>query len=634
MAGTEFDELIRAADAAIGRLEYERALALASRAAELAPASALARYKRAVALHGLGRGDDAEQGYRQALALDPALGKALNNIGCLQRDRGARAAAMQSFERAIAADPALAEPHGNLGRELLGEGAIDAALERFRRAVAIDPGCADAQLQLRQCLLDMGEWREAERMRGAALAADRSGVLPLRFALMIPATMRSREEILATRNALMERLAELEARRPVIADPIGSVPQCYWFFLAYHGLDDRPLVAAIGEFFRRCCPALSFVAPHCAEPARLPRRRLRIGFLSSQLREHTIGKLMMGLIARLPAARFEVLVLSPEQAPDRVTRYLDAHVAGRLVLARSLEEAQRQVAALGLDVLFYPDIGMDAFTYFLAHARLAPLQLATWGHPMSTGIPAIDGFVSHRDAETPASEAQYTERLLMLPAGDALTYYFRPDTAALDKTRRDFALPEDAHVYLCAQTLFKLHPEQDDAFRAILARDPDGLLVLLAGDMPLLRREIARRLERAMPREWERVRFLPSQSYRDFLNLIRVSDVVLDTFVFGGGNSSLEALAVGRAVVTLPSAQLRGRLTYACYRRMGVDTPIASSAEDYVAKAVRLGMDASHRREVEQAIARRVDRLFEDDGMVAHLADLIEGAAREWTVAC
>jgi predicted O-linked N-acetylglucosamine transferase (SPINDLY family) len=342
----------------------------------------------------------------------------------------------------------------------------------------------------------------------------------------------------------------------------------------------------------------------------------------------------MGLIARLPAARFEVLVLSPEQAPDRVTRYLDAHVAGRLVLARSLEEAQRQVAALGLDVLFYPDIGMDAFTYFLAHARLAPLQLATWGHPMSTGIPAIDGFVSHRDAETPASEAQYTERLLMLPAGDALTYYFRPDTAALDKTRRDFALPEDAHVYLCAQTLFKLHPEQDDAFRAILARDPDGLLVLLAGDMPLLRREIARRLERAMPREWERVRFLPSQSYRDFLNLIRVSDVVLDTFVFGGGNSSLEALAVGRAVVTLPSAQLRGRLTYACYRRMGVDTPIASSAEDYVAKAVRLGMDASHRREVEQAIARRVDRLFEDDGMVAHLADLIEGAAREWTVAC
>ena len=74
-----------------------------------------------------------------------------------------------------------------------------------------------------------------------------------------------------------------------------------------------------------------------------------------------------------------------------------------------------QVAATELDVLFYADIGMDPTTYFLAFSRLAPVQCVTWGHPVTTGIPNIDDYLSSDVFEAPGAEAHYTERLIRLP---------------------------------------------------------------------------------------------------------------------------------------------------------------------------------------------------------------------------
>ncbi|MDH4190962.1 MAG: hypothetical protein OEW21_12235, partial [Betaproteobacteria bacterium] len=407
-------------------------------------------------------------------------------------------------------------------------------------------------------------------------------------------------------------------------DPLAAVPQSYWFFLAYHGLNDRALVTRVARLFLRACPSLGFEAAHCAQPA--PRRRdarIRLGFVSAHLSEHTIGKLMMGVIGNLPRDVFDICVFAPAQQPDRVSRYIRSRVKEFVTLSPSLEAARNQIAGYALDILFYPDIGMDSFTYFLAFARLAPMQCVTWGHPMSTGIPAIDYFVTHAGCELAGSEQYYSEQLLALPAGDALTYYFRPDTAGLDKGRAHYGLSDSNTIYLCPQTLFKLHPDQDAVFQQILAADRNGVLVFLEGEKPLLKQMLVERLRRRMPEEMARVRFVPRLPFRDFLNLVKVSDVVLDTFVFGGGNSSIEVFAVGRALVTLPSDQLRGRLTLACCRRMGLDELVAADAGDYVAKAVRLGTDRDYRAAVEARIAARSGVLFEDQAMISHLGRLL-----------
>ena len=624
---TGFATLIALFDVSMDALQPELALQLAARAVELVPANAVGHYKQAVAHQALWRLAEAEAGYRKALALDASLGKAFNNLGCLYLMRDDHPAATEAFRQAIAADPTLAQPHSNLGLQLLASPMAEQALDCFRRAIAIDPSHVDANLHLQQCLLSMGRNDEAAESYRHARAVDLQGKLELPLALILPEIMESREAIDQAREQMGMRLALLESAAPRIADPISAVPQSYWFFLAYHGLDDRSLVKRIANFFQRACPSLAYRAAHCDKPVR-PQAdaRLRIGFVSSYLKDHTIGKMWMGVIAHLPRDLFEVYVFVPERPPDYVSRYLENRVTASVTLAPSLEDAREQIAGFTLDILLYPDIGMDVFTYFLAFSRLAPMQCTSWGHPMTSGIPAIDYFVSHADGELQGSERYYSEKLLRLPAGDALTYYFRPDTKGLEKTRQHFGLGDSETIYFCPQALFKLHPDQDAVFRDILVSDPNGVLVFLDGGKPLLKQGLLRRMQRVMPGELSRVRFLPPQPYRDFLNLIKVSDVVLDTFVFGGGNTSLEIFAVGRPVVTLPSDQLRGRITLTCCRRMGMEELVAADADDYRAKAVRLGTDRHYRERVEARIAERAHLLFEDAGMVSHLADLLVGA--------
>jgi predicted O-linked N-acetylglucosamine transferase (SPINDLY family) len=102
----------------------------------------------------------------------------------------------------------------------------------------------------------------------------------------------------------------------------------------------------------------------------------------------------------------------------------------------------------------------------------------------------------------------------------------------------------------------------------------------------------------------------------DYLNLIALADVMLDTVHFNGMNTSLEAFAVGTPVVTLPAAFQRGRHTQAMYRRMGLDHFIASDADAYVEQAVRLANDVDHRRAVSNRILANNAVLFEDAGVV------------------
>jgi predicted O-linked N-acetylglucosamine transferase (SPINDLY family) len=136
------------------------------------------------------------------------------------------------------------------------------------------------------------------------------------------------------------------------------------------------------------------------------------------------------------------------------------------------------------------------------------------------------------------------------------------------------------------------------------------------------------RFRRSFPGEGHRVRFLPRVSRDDFLHLQAVADVLLDTFPFGGGNTTYEAFAFGTPVVTLPGRSLRGRLTAALYRQMGVMECVAADAPGYVAIALKLGNDPCWREEVRGRILARKHRIFGDASAVAELEDYLLGAVR------
>jgi predicted O-linked N-acetylglucosamine transferase (SPINDLY family) len=279
------------------------------------------------------------------------------------------------------------------------------------------------------------------------------------------------------------------------------------------------------------------------------------------------------------------------------------------------------VANLGLDILYYPDVGMNALTFTMAFSRLAPVQCASWGHPVTTGLPTMDCFLSSRVLDAEGAEDHYTEKLVRLSRLGVV--YDRPDPPTPPLERGAFGLPEAAHLYACPQTLFKFHPEFDPLLGEILRRDPAGLLVLIEGKHSHWNEMLLSRFRRTIPDVCGRIRWLSRLSRPDYLRLLAVSDVMLDPIHFGGGNTSYEGLALGVPIVTWPSAFLRGRLTATMYAQMGFTDLVVHQGGDYVERALRLGTDPDYRQEVSRELRERAGVLYGDLGVVRELEEVL-----------
>jgi hypothetical protein len=146
----------------------------------------------------------------------------------------------------------------------------------------------------------------------------------------------------------------------------------------------------------------------------------------------------------------------------------------------------------------------------------------------------------------------------------------------------------------------------------ILERDPRGRLVLVGGKVAQWTDLLLQRFTRTMPEHVGRITVIPPQRQEDFINLIAVSDVMLDTIHFCGNNTNMEAFAAGTPVVTWPGEFHRGRHTLGFYKAMGIPDCVAKGPGEYVDIAVRLGTDKAWRDDIKARILARNHVLYED----------------------
>ena len=149
-------------------------------------------------------------------------------------------------------------------------------------------------------------------------------------------------------------------------------------------------------------------------PPRPARRKLRIGFMSRHFHAHTVYYLFEGWMAELDRSAFEVHAFNigpHDGVTDQLAGKVDAFHGKPLPDADLLQLVRDQV----LDVLVFPDIGMDPRTFLPAALRLAPVQCASWGHPVTSGLPTIDYFLSSDLMEPEDGESHYSEKLVRLP---------------------------------------------------------------------------------------------------------------------------------------------------------------------------------------------------------------------------
>lgn len=513
-----------------------------------------------------------------------------------------------------------------LGLVRKAQGRHQDAVALFREAVALVDDDFEANLNLAMTLQESGDADTAAAHLDGYAAAHPSPAVGMLNALLLPIVLESAGRIEDWRKRVSDRLTQVVERGGAIADPLNEVGLMQ-FHLAYQCRNDVELQQQIAQTYLKLCPALEWTSPKLATPGR--RDRIKVGFVSANLRSHTVGWLNVGFIEHLDRSKFEVHVVAPPGAPNVVDPLRD-RIEGAadqvLIVPRDLAQAREVIAHQEYDVLYYPDIGMDAFTYYLAFARLAPVQAVAWGHPVTTGIPNMDYFVSSDDMEPKDGDAAYSERLVQLP--DVGAYLLPPEKPATPFNRLAHGLPLDEPLLVCLQSCFKFHPDFDETLKRILEAVPEAVLVLLNGSPRTPSDLLHARLERTLSEVAVRVRFVGPLQQEDYLLLTAEATAVLDVPQWAGGRSSYECLAMGAPIVHQPGPFMRGRHTLAFYRAMGMESCIADSSDGYVDIVTRLVRDADFNAAVRQEIAEKTPALFERKSAVTALEQFFLDAAK------
>jgi protein O-GlcNAc transferase len=438
-------------------------------------------------------------------------------------------------------------------------------------------------------------------------------------ATVVPIVPRNAEQIAEARARCAAALAAPPAVRPAGPDDLPTIlPNFYW---AYHNERDLPLQRHLSEWLRATYPCLTAEAPHVRGVQPREGRRLRVGFVSPNFTDHTIGLLFADTITQLPRDRLDVVVFAVPAPGSEVQKRLRENVEKLVVLPGSLIDAQRVIGAEKCDVLVYPDIGMSALTYFLAFARLAPVQCLSWGHPNSPGIDTLDAFLSCGAMEPEDGNEHYRERLVRLSRLGL--YYRRPELTCATLTRQQLGLPEEANLYVCPQTPFKFHPDFDSVLRRILARDANGRLILISHTNPTADRLLFQRLTDGGI-DAKQVIFTARLPRTAFISLMAVSDVMLDPLHYSGGNTSLEALAFGTPIVTLAGRFMRNRHTAGLYEIMGMGDAVSQTIEEYIDRAAEVATNKVLQGQMRRRILEANSVLFEDVACGAEWADAFE----------
>ncbi len=576
----------------------------------------LANFNAALAMRDLGDLRGALRHIGEHLHGNPQDAEAALMRAELLAETGRVEQAEEALEQVLA-DPAC--PQGlRLAMGLARIGRLQAAadvLELQGSEAAGAPGMEVAE-RIRQ----QGDSDATRRAFAAVIGACRSRGQPpplraaLAQALHIDPLPADTAQMQLDREAFSAGLQQIETDWPneSLARLPAELEQASWsnFYLAYQGKDDCALQSSYGDFLARATRSL---APSLDPP--LERRRdgpARVGFLSSSFRECTVGNYFGRWPRWLQEAGFEVHLFQLGPQRDATTARIATGLHRFVFHDGSLNELAEQVRSCDLDLLIYPEIGMDMRLLPLAATRLARCQAAAWGHPTTTGLPSIDVFLSCAGMEPADAPAHYRERLHLLP-GLGVDY----PLVAASSVPDDIELPMGVRV-LVPQSGFKLHPDNDALMAELAATVPEAVFLLFTPQRPRWRERLMTRLGHAFERSGadpdNQLHWLPQVQRPQYLQINRQCDLMLDSLHWSGGNTSLDALVSGLPLATCNGRFMRGRQSAAMLAQLGLAENLVAADRDALLKlATDLLRDPEQRRSLSSRITNALPKLFDSD---------------------
>lgn len=554
----------------VGLRNFPEAKLLCERVLEMSPEDETAYVNLGICQLRLGLAGDALRSYDRALQIKPDSPEALSNRGGALLELNRPQEALQSCDHALALRPAYVEALDNRGAALLSLNRYEELIECYRRLLEIKPDYDYAHGWLLRAQMQICEWADYKSSVARILEginAGRCADAPFNF--------------LAISNSAADQL-KCSRLHVVHVYPVPLLP--IWR----------------GE--------------------RYSHDRIRVAYVSADLRNHAVAQLIAGLIEAHDRTRFDITAISLGADVDDDMRSRLKKAFNRFVDAGNQgdHEAAQLIRGLETDIA----VDLQGFTEgcrpgILAH-RPAPVQVNFLGYPGTTGAGFTDYIIADEFVIPESEQHHYSERVVYLPD------CFQPNDSSRKiggrtPSRAEAGLPEAGFVFCCFNNTYKITPDLFDVWMSILRRVENSVLWLLGeNDTAIinLRREAQSRGVDA-----GRLVFAKRTGAQDYLARYRTADLFLDTLPFNAGATASDALWAGVPLVTCTGEALAARMAGSLLRAVGLPELITSCWADYEALALRLAMDGKLLADVKAKLARnRVTcPLFNTDRFRRHI---------------
>ena len=596
------------------RLDRNAQAAASYRSAAALPTANAAHYHGlGRSLHALGATAEAESAYRQSIALDASLAApmlhyadllretrrkepaiaiyqavlllepnnidALNNLGMALQEDGQLEAALASFRQVALLAPDNPVTHSNIAAALNDMGQRAAALESCRRAVKLGPKSTAAHVNLGTCLMEMGRLSEAVNSFETVVKLD-------------PHQRRAYINISAALNRLGRiDQAIVHCRKALKINPDWDELHSNLLFYLTHS-QDLDAAALFAEHLKYAehfeAPLRAFWPQHTN--VRDPERTLRIGFVSADLYNHPVANFITPILECLSQSRqVEIVAYANSFHDDHVSRHLHGLFAvWRQVEKLSHAELAQLVTSDAIDILI--DLsGHTGFNRLPTFARKpAPLQVSWIGYPGTTGLQAMDYYLTDRYYSPPGKlDNQFTEKLVRLPA--AAPFLPSPESPPVSTAP---SIEKGYVTYGSFNRAGKLNRATIARWSTLLRLVPSAKMVLAA--MP-------NKHTSDMVRAWfvregidaKRLTFHTQTNIRDYLALHATVDLCLDTYPYTSGTTGLHALWMGVPTLTMVGPTLPGYVTASILAHAGLTDFIAYSEDEFLRKGRKFAEDMS-----------------------------------------
>lgn len=586
--------------------------------------------------------DAAQSALRRSLALDAQNPRslALLAVACVQA--GQHAEAIACFDRAVALAPDQPELWHDRGKALFAAGQVAAALGSFERTLALAPQYTQAWLNRGNMQRELGQIAEAlASLTQAARLAPRDALVQRALGETLRQAGRADDARVAFETALaldpgsaslactlidlkqheahwaglpalwVQTLAQLDQERSGVAA---------WSLLSHPGASGADQLRG-ARAQARTLRASQTPMP-ALRHARRSGRRLRIGYLSADFREHAMAYLMAGVFEQHDRTDFEIIGIDLHRPPvpaspmrGRLHQALGPLVdASAPDVAAALQVVRAQQLDIAVDLMGLTRHGRPEL---LLH-RVAPVQVAYLGFPGTSGMDELDYILGDRWVTPVGAEADFSERIVRLPdsfqANDD-----RRQQPALAPPRGALGLPEQGFVFCSFNATHKIGPERLDLWLRLLRAVPGSVLWLLGGSDGISQR--LRAEVRARGVDPARLVFAPRRPYAEYLAQFQRADLFLDTLPFNAGTTASDALWAGLPLLTELGTTFAGRMAASLLAALGLPELITHSPAQYEATALRLARDPAALHELRRrlASARQNAPLFDTRRFTRHL---------------